>query len=140
MKKNTMNYTKDEIRDMYVYNPDVKYYFLSVMYCGKAPAWIRKPFLTENEIQEFLKIYCNSKKKEFSSLEIFNEALLREKITVLKKDGGYIDIGLRHWIFDDRYTSDDDYYSDIISGKEPMYWKDGYEEWLELSKETKLEV
>jgi hypothetical protein len=126
---------EDELRDKYVYNPDKRYYFLSVLYCGDAPAWIRRPFQTEDEIGDFLGVYSESKIGTYKSLEIFGEDLLREKIRVLNKDGGYVDVNMRHWVFDDRYTSEDKYYSEILSGIRHMSWKEGYRDWLKTTNE-----
>ena len=126
---------EDELRDKYVYNPDKRYYFLSVLYCGDAPAWIRRPFQTEDEIGDFLRVYSESKIGTYKSLEIFGEDLLREKIRVLNKEGGYVDVNMRHWVFDDRYTSEDKYYSEILSGVLHMSWKEGYRDWLKTTNE-----
>jgi hypothetical protein len=131
---------EDEIKDKFLYNPDKKYYFLSVLYCGNAPAWIRRPFQTDDEIGDFLEVYSLSKIGTYQQLEIFDESLLREKIKVMNKEGGYVDINLRHWIFDDSYTSDDKFYTDIISGETHMFWKDGYDDWLKVTNESKTVV
>jgi hypothetical protein len=135
-----LHLNEDEIKDKFLYNPDKKYYFLSVLYCGTSPAWIRRPFQTEDEISDFLGVYSSSKIGTYQQLEIFDESLLREKINVLNKEGEYVDINLRHWIFDDSYTSDDKFYTDIISGKTHMFWKDGYDDWLEVTNESKTVI
>lgn len=124
---------EDNLRDKYVYNPDKKYYFLSVVYCGDSPRWIRAPFLTESEVFEFLNLYSSSKPNTYSNLQIIEEDLLREKIGVLNKKGDYVGLNLRHWIFDDRYSSETEIHTEILSGTRHMIWKDGYCDWLEIS-------
>ena len=120
---------EDKLRDKYVYNPDKKYYFVSVGYNKESPKWIRSPFLTEDEVREFLIKYSLNDSDTYWDLQIYNESLLREKIGVLNHQDEYVDLNLRYFIFDDRYSSDCDYYSEILSGKEHMSWKEGYSNW-----------
>ena len=84
-----------------VYNPDTKYYFLSVMYVLDAPAWIRRSFQTEDEIKEFMQNYSDFP-GAYKQLEIFDEAILDTMVTV--KDGEQdIQITLRTYLFGSFY-------------------------------------
>ena len=84
-----------------VYNPDTKYYFLSVMYVWDAPAWIRRSFQTEEEIREFMQKYADLP-SAYKQLEIFDEAILDTMVTV--KDGEQdIQITLRTYLFGSFY-------------------------------------
>jgi hypothetical protein len=127
-----MNYA---LKDRYVYNPNTKYYFISVMRVVDA-AWIRRGYQTEDEVQEFIHDYA-ARPGTYRNLQIFDEELLLEHIGI-ESDGKYIDVNLRGWIFDARYSASSDLYKRIRSGEREMSWKDGYKEWKagELSQST----
>lgn len=125
-----MHYTNN--KDTYVYNPNVDYYFLSVRYVGKSPRWYRSTFLTKDEINEFLIEYFQDR-NNYENLEIFNEQILRNIISVKNKEGELVQTDLRTWLFDSRYSSRVDYYEKIISGEIAFTWKEGFKEWAEKS-------
>jgi hypothetical protein len=69
-------------RDKYFYNPEVKYYFLSVSYAGRCPAWIRRSYQTKEEIDLFLHSEYLLYPELFKNLIIYDESFLRQKIYV----------------------------------------------------------
>ena len=121
---------KANLKDSYVYNPEVDYFFISVMYVGSGPAWIRKPFQTKNEVKDFLITYAMNP-DDYERLEIYDEKFLRQKIFVKNQNDELVEIDLRTWLFDDRYSTQSDYYEKVISGANAFSWKTGFREWAE---------
>lgn len=119
-----------KLKDEFVYNPSIDYYFLSVRYVGDCPKWIRKPFQTKKEVNQFLITYFASI-DDFKDLQILNEKLLRDKVCVKNKVGELVETDLRTWLFDDRYSSQSDYYQKIINSERGFSWKEGFNEWAE---------
>ena len=127
---------QDSIKDKYVYNSNTRYYFISVMYEIDGPSWIRRGYQTEDEVKEFIQQYVDFS-GAYKHLQIFEEEMLFQQVGI-KSEGNYIDVNLREWIFDDRYSAGSDFNQRIRSGEREMSWKDGYKEWKagELSKST----
>jgi hypothetical protein len=98
------------------YNPKEKYYFISVVYCGRSPAWIRRPFQTKQDVDNFLKFEYMQAPELFTQLEIYDESLLRELIHVKDKQSKLVETDIRSWLFDDTYSSQSIYYKSIING------------------------
>lgn len=93
------------------YNPDTKYYFLSVMYVLDAPAWIRRSFQREDEIKEFMQNYSDFP-GAYKQLEIFDEQTLDTMVSV--KDGEQdIQVTLRTCLFGSFY---EEYAKDVKDG------------------------
>jgi len=119
--------------DKFVYNPDVEYFFLSVRYVGDCPAWIRRPFLIKEEIDSFILNEYLPNSQDFADLEIYPESLLRELIHVKDDKGVLVEIDIRTWLFDDRYSSRDDYYEGIVSDGKGIGYKSGFSNWAKSS-------
>ena len=117
------------LNDRYVYNPNVEYFFLSVRYVGTCPAWIRRPFLTKTEIDNFIEFEYEKNPKEYADLSIYPESLLRDLIHVKNEDGDLVEVDIRSWLFDSRYSSRTDYYQKILDSKLGICWKSGFDEW-----------
>jgi hypothetical protein len=124
---------KANLKDSYVYNPEVDYFFISVMYVGGSPAWIRKPFQTKDEVNEFLINYTMNP-DDYERLEIYNEKFLRQKVFFKNQNDELIEIDLRTWLFDGRYSSQNSYYESILSGDCGFGWKEGFGEWAEKTR------
>lgn len=117
-------------KDRFFYNPKVQYYFLSVQRVCPTPAWIRRPFLTKEELNEFFFAEYLLDPSAYTDLEIFNETLLREKIHVSSQQGELIEIDIRSWIFDDRYSSQSAHYQSQVTGGAGFRYKRGFTEYL----------
>ncbi len=87
-------------------------YFLSVNYGGSCPKWIRRGFLTESQIRDFISSCYLKKSNEFVNLMIFSESLLQDLIYVKNEKGEFFEVDMRSW-FGDRYSSQDEYYEKI---------------------------
>ena len=114
-------------KDRYFYNPDKKYYFISVNSTPKCPKWIRTGFQTEEDVREFLRDQYSKFPENYSSLEIFDESLLRESVYVKNDNGEFEEVDLRCWMFGSSYTSKDSFYESIIKGETGFVWKNGFE-------------
>lgn len=122
--------------DKFIYNPEVQYYFLSVCYVGSCPAWIRRPFLTKEEIDEFLIYEYTPNIDQFSDLHIYNESFLREIVEVKNTQDSSIEIDIRSWLFGEHYSSRCEYYENIINQKNGLRYKSSYAAWADKNKAT----
>lgn len=105
------------LNNKFYYNPNVNYYFLSVQYVGISPAWIRRPFLTKEEVDEFIFGEYMLSPDSYKNLEILNESFLKEKIHVHNDLGELVEIDIRSWLFDERYSSQSKNYESILTGR-----------------------
>ncbi len=126
--------------DKFFYNPKVQYYFLSVQSVGSTPAWIRRPFLTKEELDEFFFGEYLLNPSAYKNLEIFNETLLREKIHVPNQQGVLVEVDIRSWLFDDRYSSQSEHYKSQLSGNTGFGYKRGFSDFVknQISENTCL--
>lgn len=111
----------------YIYNSKCKYYFISVVHFSKTggPSWIRKPFLTQDEVFEFISEFKSSK-NQWKGLEIFSEDKLANKVFV-DVDGQKKEITLRELFFDERYAATGPYYERITTDGAELQHKVGFE-------------
>ena len=107
------------------YNPEKKYYFLSV-FDNENVSWIRMPFMTRREIVASLDEMIGAKYIDeetggtalrYVDIEIFSEDTLNDKSKYLCKDGEYHELTLREAIFDGRYEKN---YKRIIKSPEKL--------------------
>ncbi len=119
------------LNDRFVYNPNIEYFFLSVRYVGRCPAWIRRPFLTKTEVDNFIQYEYGKNPRDFKDLSIYPESVLRNLIHVKDENGELVEIDIRTWLFDDRYSSRTNYYQKILQGKLGIGYKAGFNEWVE---------
>jgi len=118
-------------KDKYFYNPEINYYFLSVSYVGQSPAWIRRPYQTKDEIDNFILNEYLINPDKYKNLEVLDESLLREKIHVKNSNDELVEIDMSSWIFGEHYSSQSDYMKKVFSGKEGFGYNQGYQEFIE---------
>ena len=122
-----------QLNAKFVYNPDVEYFFLSVTYVGESPAWIRRPFLTKEEIDSFIINEYLPNSHYWRNLEIYPESLLRALIHLKDDKGEFVEVDIRTSLFDDRYSSRSDYYQGIVTGGKGIRYKSGFSSWAKSS-------
>lgn len=81
---------------------DQKYYFLSTQYSGDAPQWVRKPFMTKEQVIGWVK---EMDPKQYGRIEIFDEETLKMEFYLKDKNNEFIKCNLREYLFDSRYSA-----------------------------------
>lgn len=64
--------------------------------------WIRSPFMTQNEVNQWIIDYLTDKER-YDSLELYREETLDEIVSLKKSNGDYKDITLRELLFGSTY-------------------------------------
>lgn len=81
---------------------DQRYYFLSAMYSGDAPHWVRNPFMTKEQVIRWVK---KMDPKQYGSIQIFDEETLKMEFYLKDKNDEFIKCNLREYLFDSRYSA-----------------------------------
>ena len=97
------------------FEADETYYFLSVVVLKPDIRWIREPFMTKQEIDNFIKYIYLANPSSYSNLEIFDESTLREKISLKNTKNEIVEVDLRLFMFDERYSTNTEYYKSIMN-------------------------
>jgi hypothetical protein len=97
------------------FDSNVEYYFLSVVVLKPSIKCLRIPFMTKQEIDEFLKNIYLPNPSNYCNLEINNESTLREKILIENINNEVAEVDLRLFMFDERYSTNTEYYKSIMN-------------------------
>ena len=62
---------------------DQRYYFLSALYSGDAPQWVRNPFMTKEQVIRWVK---KMDPKQYGSIQIFDEETLKMEFYLKDKN------------------------------------------------------
>ena len=89
---------------------DQKYYFLSTLYIGDLPKWVRNPFMTKEAVINWVK---EMDPKQYGRIEIFDEETLKLEFYLKDKNGEFIKCNLREYLFDSRYSATSDSYERV---------------------------
>ena len=79
-----------------------KLFFLSALYSGDAPHWVRNPFMTKEQVIRWVK---KMDPKQYGSIQIFDEETLKMEFYLKDKNDEFFKCNLREYLFDSRYSA-----------------------------------
>ena len=116
------------IKDRYIFNKKINYSFITVNYRDRAPCYIRRAYLTKDEVDEFLINEYFQNLVLYENLRVFSEKDLDKEVVISLSDNSFEGMSLREYFFSSAYKS---LPFDEINGELHMRWKHGYKEWFD---------